>query len=473
VSRLVAVSNRVGSVRDVASVGGLAVALFEALRERGGLWLGYSSKATREPTDTPRIVEDSGLTLATLDLPADEHEGYYYGYSNRCLWPICHYRPDLVDFRRADFQAYCTVNRRFARALAPLLRPDDLIWAHDYHLFPLASELRKLGVRQRIGFFLHIPFPPADLLAALPEHMRLLRNLFDYDLVGFQTELDLRHFGECVERLAGGVAEGQRVRAFEREIRAGAFPIGIDAREFRELAVSLAGTREFTRMREALRGHTQIIGVDRLDYSKGILRRMRAVDTLFDRYPSTHRQLEYLQIAPLSRRELKAYEDFRHELELEAAHINGRFGTFDWTPVRYLNQPLPRRTLAGLYRASRSGLVTPLRDGMNLVAKEYVAAQDPEDPGILVLSRFAGAARQMRDALQVNPYDTEEVADAIERARTMPLEERIRRHERLMETLQREDVACWREQFLGALAAPAQRASKGGAKLAAVRAMQE
>ncbi len=452
-SRLVAVSNRVGAPRGAASAGGLAVALVEALQQSGGLWFGWSGKTTSQKASTARLEHEGGLTLVTLDLPKDEYDGYYFGFSNRCLWPACHFRPDLIDFDHAAFEAYSKVNRRFAQALAPLLRDDDLIWVHDYQLLPLAHELRKLGATQRIGFFLHIPFPPPDLLVALPVHATLVDWLFDYDLVGLQTERDVHRLHDYLIQEAGGRVDGPRISANNRETRVAAFPIGIDAQQFNALARSPAGSREFNRMREALRGRTQIIGVDRLDYSKGLLRRMHAFERLLERHPKTHGNVEYLQVAPLSRRELKAYEDFRLELEHGAARINGRFASFDWTPLRYLTQPLPRRTLAGLYRASRIGLVTPLRDGMNLVAKEYVAAQDPEDPGVLVLSRFAGAAAQMTMALQVNPYDLTEVADAIERARTMPLAARQLRRDCLFDALQRDDVAHWRTAFIDALQA--------------------
>lgn len=450
-SRLVVVSNRVGSVREAASAGGLAVALVEALQASGGLWFGFSGRTSRkESTRNARVIEDNGITTATLDLTASDYHGYYFGYANGCLWPICHFRPDLIDFDRPHFDAYRRVNQQFAEALQPLLRANDQIWVHDYQLIPLGHALRELGARQRLGFFLHIPFPPPDLLDALPGHETVLRWLFDYELVGFQTTRDRQHFHDCVAR-AGGRIDKDGVQAFGRRLRTGAYPIGVDARQFRELSLSPAGGREFRRMRNSLRGRAQIIGVDRLDYSKGLLRRMHAIEMLLDRHPQTRGQVEFLQIAPLSRNELKAYDDFRKELELAGAHINGRFAQFDWTPVRYLNRPLPRRTLSGLYRASRVGLVTPLRDGMNLVAKEYVAAQEPEDPGVLVLSHFVGAASQLDAALLVNPYDPGEVADALASALSMPQAERCDRHARMMATLLRYDAATWRASFLGEL----------------------
>ena len=282
-------------------------------------------------------------------------------------------------------------------------------------------------------------------------HEELTRALFAYDLLGFQTGEDLRRFQEHVRRAYGGSARGDTVSAFGRELKAGAFPIGIDVDQFHRYAFTAPGNKEWARMRRVLRGREQFIGVDRLDYSKGLLRRMDAFGRYLESHPGAHGKVILLQVAPVSRGQLESYRDFRQELDREAARINGRFARFDWTPVHYLNRALPRRTLAGLYRASRVGIVTPMRDGMNLVAKEYVAAQDPADPGVLVLSRFAGAAQQMKAALLVNPYDGEEIADAMHRAREMRPQERRRRHEVLMRGLRADDVGRWRRDFVAAL----------------------
>jgi trehalose 6-phosphate synthase len=324
---------------------------------------------------------------------------------------------------------------------------------HDFHLMPLAEELRRLGARQRIGFFLHTPFPPTEILGTLPAHEPLVRSLFAYDLIGFQTEDDLARFQIHVRRAYDGTARGDALSAFGRELRTGAFPIGIDVDSFHRFAFTSPGNREFSRMRRVLRGRDQFIGVDRLDYSKGLLRRMDAFGRYLERHPAAHGNVILLQVAPVSRGDLTSYRNFRQELDREAARVNGRFGRFDWTPVHYLNRALPRRTLAGLFRASRVGLVTPMRDGMNLVAMEYIAAQDANDPGVLVLSRFAGAAKHLSEALLVNPYDGEETAEAMHRAREMSLQERRRRHEALMRRLHARDVVRWRRDFLTALAA--------------------
>ncbi|HET8691707.1 MAG TPA: trehalose-6-phosphate synthase, partial [Steroidobacteraceae bacterium] len=449
-SRLVAVSNRVGPVKGAATAGGLAVGLVDALNERGGLWFGWSGHtATRTRLRTERA---DGMTLATLDLPAQEFDRYYNGFSNNCLWPLLHFRIDLTRFERVEFDAYRRVNARFAQALVKLLRPDDCVWVHDFHLIPLGEELRRRRRRQKLGFFLHTPFPPMEILATLPVQGALTRALFAYDLVGFQTGEDVERFRDHVERAHGGRSRGDRLAAFGREIRVGAFPIGIDVERFHRFAFTAPGSRECTRMKEVLRGRDQFIGVDRLDYSKGLLRRMDAFGRYLEQHPEAHGKVILLQVAPLSRGSIESYRDFRRELDREAARVNGRFSRFDWTPVHYLNRALPRRTLAGLYRASRVGVVTPMRDGMNLVAMEYVAAQDAADPGVLLLSHFAGAARYLRDALLVNPYDGDETAAAMHRARDMGLQERRRRHEALMKTMREHDIGNWHRRFLGALA---------------------
>ena len=451
--RLIAVSNRVESPRGAPMAGGLAVALVEALRDHRGLWFGWSGRTTsREAPITPHLEDADGFQLATIDLPAKDHDAYYNGFSNHCLWPLLHFRIDIAEFVHGEYEGYARVNARFAEALLPLLRDDDVLWIHDYHLFALPAELRRRGVRQRIGFFLHTPFPPREILATLPRHRELMSSLFDCELLGLQTGADVERFCDYVERELGGVRHGERLRAGGRELRVGAFPVGIDAARFRELAFSPQGEREYRRMRGVLGPRLQIIGVDRLDYSKGLLRRLHAFEQLLGRHPDTHGRVDYLQIAPISRGDIKAYRDFRRELEQRAARINGHYALVDWMPVRYLNRALPRRTLAGFYRASRVGLVTPMRDGMNLVAKEYVAAQDEADPGVLVLSQFAGAATQLDAALQVNPYDAEAVGDALHRALDMAPAERRERHASLFRQVMEHDITRWRRSYLAALA---------------------
>ncbi len=455
-SRLIAVSNRVGPIRGAPQAGGLSVALVDALRDREGLWFGWSGKLAAHPK--PGLTHDSheGVHTATVDLPASEYEGYYNGFANGCLWPLFHSRPDLVHYRSDDYQAYLAVNTRLAQRLAPLLKEDDLIWIHDFHLIPLAQALRDLGCKQRLGFFLHVPFPSRDLLITLPQHIALLRMLSAYDLVGVQTSVHLEQLQNCLQLVPGATSLPEGSEGWQLDghtTRAGVYPVGIDVETFQGFATTTRARHISQRLQDSLRHRLQIIGVDRLDYSKGLLRRVEAYERFLEHYPRAHGRVDYLQIAPVSRGEVSAYQAFRQELELAAARVNGRYSRYDWTPLRYLNSALRRQTLAALYRASRIGLVTPLRDGMNLVAKEYVAAQDPDDPGVLVLSQFAGAAQQMTAAVIANPYDAEAVAKALEQARVMPLTERRERHAELLAGLKEWDTRRWHREYLTQLAA--------------------
>jgi trehalose 6-phosphate synthase len=455
--RLVVVSNRLADPRKTAA-GGLAVALADVLSNTGGLWFGWSGKIVEAadggmPGEGELHSQQAGpVKLVTLDLSREDHDAYYVGYSNGVLWPVFHYRLDLADFDAGYINGYRRVNQLFARKLKPLLRNDDIVWVHDYHLMPLAAELRALGCNQRIGFFLHIPLPPPLILAAIPGHDWLIRALFAYDLVGFQSHADHAHFCSYVqaEARAQDLGEG-RWRAFNRTVHAGAFPIGIDVEEFTALANAPEGREMYQRMRREYSRRKLLVGVDRLDYSKGLPQRLRAFRELLKKYPETHNSATLIQIASPSREDVSAYNDILHELESLCGSINGNFGELDWMPVRYMHRTVARTRLPGLYRASRVALVTPLRDGMNLVAKEFVASQDPEDPGVLVLSRFAGAAEQLKEALLVNPYDVEGTANAIHLALQMPLEERRARHEALMTMIRRQDVHWWCNSFLDTL----------------------
>ncbi|MDO8294906.1 MAG: alpha,alpha-trehalose-phosphate synthase (UDP-forming) [Caulobacter sp.] len=454
-SRLIVVSNRVSLSSDAGagSVGGLAAALAAALRESRGMWFGWSGETTPAFTGQIALEQIGGVTVAKVDLEPQDVDEYYNGYANKTLWPLFHDRIDLTAYERSFDAGYARVNRRFAETLRPLVGPDDLVWIHDYHLAPLARELRALGVRNRIGFFLHIPWPARQLLVTLPGHRKLVEALFQYDLIGFQTAEGVSAFAGYLANELGispPDADGM-VTGFGRTVRIGAFPIGINAADFSEGATSPAGEESYQRMRDSLAGRQMILGVDRLDYSKGLEERFVAYEQFLGEHEEQLEQVFLLQIATLSRDTVEAYQDLRARLDAVAGRINGRFGTVDWVPLRYVNSGYRQDELAGIYRAARVGLVTPLRDGMNLVAKEYVASQDPADPGVLILSRFAGAAGQMADALIVNPYDREDMAEAIQQALSMPLEERRRRWERLMAGVETDDTAAWRESFIEAL----------------------
>ncbi len=452
--RLVIVSNRVALPRQT-STGGLASALQAALRERGGLWFGWSGKLAAETAGEVHHLHDTKVDYATVDLSRTDHDEFYTGFANGTLWPMLHYRPDLVDYQHRHLDGYLRVNEIFANRLARLVKPNDTIWVHDYHLIPLASMLRKHGLKNRIGFFLHTPLPAAGLLIALPNHHELLETLASYDLIGVHTARDLRALEDYFLHEAGAVMRlGGRMRmANGRLFRAAVFPISIDTTDIAETARLAETHKEIGQLRNSLEDRSLIIGVDRLDYSKGLPERFQAFARLLERAPELHRQVTFLQIAPPSRGAVREYQQIRRELERSAGHINGNYAAPDWAPIRYINKSFPHRVLTGYYRSARVGLVTPLRDGMNLVAKEYVASQDPQNPGVLVLSRFAGAAQELTDALLVNPADTEEVADALQRALNMPLAERRQRWESMMTVLRTNDITRWRNNFLQALAA--------------------
>jgi len=451
-SRLIVVSNRVTLPQKSgdAPAGGLAVALQAALEERGGIWMGWSGKSSGAKEPAPLSMQEHGnITYALTDLTKTDVEEYYHGFANRVLWPLCHYRMDLADYGRKEMAGYFRVNRFFAHRLAPLIQEDDVIWVHDYHLIPLAAELRQMGLKNKIGFFLHIPWPPADVLFTMPVHEEIMRGLSHYDLVGFQTDHDLDNFGGGLVREGIGqrLSEG-KFSSYGRIFKGGHYAISIETEQFAAFAQKAASNVMVRKAKQSVEGRDMIIGVDRLDYSKGITQRLDAFERFITMNPGYQNKVTYLQITPKSRSEVPEYEQMQRTVAEQAGRVNGAIGTVDWVPVRYINQSIARPVLAGLYRLSRIGLVTPLRDGMNLVAKEYVAAQDPENPGVLVLSRFAGAARELSGALLVNPYDIEGTAHAIARGLTMSLEERKQRWERMMEHLKVYDINHWCDDFL-------------------------
>ena len=453
-NRLVVVSNRVADLTAAHQSGGLAVAVAEALEASGGIWFGWSGDVDANAAAiSPKLRTSGNVSTATIPLTNEEHEDYYLGYSNRTLWPLFHYRLDIADLSGRWDETYFAVNKRFAAGVGPLLTSGDTIWVHDYQLIPFGAHLRQRGVENPIGFFLHIPFPPPELFAALPRHADLARTLFAYDLVGFQTVRDRENFARYAEtylhcrRLPDG-----RLKGFGRKLRIEAVPIGIEADTFAADAERSARSPELRQLARSADGQQLIVGVDRLDYSKGLPDRIRAVGALLAKAPQFAGKVQMIQIAPPTREGVEAYDAIRHDLEQAASQVNGKYGDFSWQPIRYLHRPVPRPVIAGLFRRSRVGLVTPLRDGMNLVAKEYVAAQDPADPGVLVLSQFAGAAEQLEDALIVNPHDTDGVADAIRRGLEMPLGERQARYRALWQRVQGENVKWWRDRFLSLLA---------------------
>ena len=459
--RLIVVSNRV-SVPDPEGprqAGGLAVAVNAALKRRDGVWFGWSGKIVEgSAASEPRILQQRRRTVITIDLSAGDFQEYYNGFANRVLWPILHYRVDLAEFTASELSGYLRVNAHFADALSRFIRRDDMIWVHDYHLLPLAKELRSRGHDNPIGFFLHIPCPPPDILLALPQHAETLGALRHYDLVGLQTEQDADNLGRYFYSQGGAPARDPVSYAFNgRRVRVGAFPVSIATGIYARVARQAARSAAARELRDSLGGRRLILGVDRLDYSKGITQRIQALGHFLDAHPEWRGQLTYLQVSPKSRTAVPEYEEFDREVSTLVGQVNGRHGEASWTPIRYVNRAYTRTALAAFYRAADVCLVTPLRDGMNLVAKEFVAAQDPEDPGVLVLSQFAGAAAELGSALIVNPHETEAMAEAIRTAVVMPLAERQERYRRMFAHLAKNDVDRWAGLFLAALAETRQR----------------
>jgi len=459
--RLIAVSNRTAA--DPASrAGGLAVAVWESLQSTGGLWFGWSGNIIEgQPRGMETFVDD-GVEFALTDLSEEEYEGFYIEYANRVLWPIFHYRIDLASFDSNAFQTYAAVNQRFASLMAPRLRDGDTIWVHDYHFLLLADGLRREGWTGPVGFFLHIPFPAPEIFRALPEHVWIARALCQFDIIGFQSKTDCANFIQyLMDDCKGRRLPDGRIEAFGARVKAEVYPIGIDAGSFATAAVSEKANAAATRIGRFLGGRELVIGVDRMDYSKGLPQRFEAVGRLFETFPDTIGKVSVTQVAPPSRSKVEEYRALRVELDNLAGAINGDYGDLDWIPLRYLARSYEREALAGLFRIARVALVTPLRDGMNLVAKEYVMAQDPENPGVLVLSEFAGAAEQLDAALIVNPHDVGKVAETIHHALHMPKSERIERWQALRDTVSSQDVAWWRKRFLADLDALDERNDEG------------
>ena len=433
----------------------MAVAIRPIFERLGGIWFGWSGKVTSRSSISVKTIEHGRQSYVLADLSEEDFQEYYNGFANRVLWPILHYRPDVAEFSYRNLSGYMRVNERFASELHKLLLPDDLVWIHDYHLIPLAQALRRLAHGNRIGFFCHVPFPPPEILTALPNHEDLIATMRHYDLIGFQTEGDATNFARYLSNEGGAPSHGVRASCGAgRTTRTGIFPVGVETAEFARLAQHTAGSAFVRNVMTSMAGRTMIIGVDRMDYSKGIALRMEAFGRFLSANADWLRMVTYLQISPRTRSTITEYAAIERQIGEIVGSINGKYGDASWTPIRYVNRAHSRSVLAGLYRSARVALVTPLRDGMNLVAKEYVAAQDPADPGVLVLSQFAGAAAECRTALLVNPFDSEAVGLAIGRALAMPLDERRSRHAAMFEVLRTHDVKSWGESFLSALTRP-------------------
>jgi trehalose 6-phosphate synthase len=451
---LVVVSNRVSRGKaNEPMTGGLAAALLPVVEKSGAIWVGSSGRV-RDGAQKEPFAEVEALgagALAMLDLPAAHYGGYYEGFANSALWPALHSRADLIRASEEDYRSYREVNAFMARALLRFRMPDTAFWIQDYHFLALGAELRELGVTQPVGFFLHTPWPARGIVEGVPHHRELIEAMLACDLIGFQTDDDCENFLGYVQSELGLAVHDGVVSSRHGRTRAAVFPIGIDPEKFAQQAAKAVSHPDVSRLRRSLDGEKLAIGVDRLDYSKGLINRINAFDRMWTTQPSLARTVSLLQIATPSRGAIEAYGNLQSELARLVGDVNGRHGEVDWTPIRYLNKGFSQTVLAGLYRTAQVGVVTPLHDGMNLVAKEYVAAQNPADPGVLVLSKFAGAANELDTALLVNPNDIDGMARTIAAALAMPLTERRMRWEAMMEKLRAGTIQRWFGDFVDAL----------------------
>jgi trehalose 6-phosphate synthase len=452
---VIVVSNRVARAKtDEPIAGGLASALIPMVKESGAIWVGSSGRAAEPARAEGPFAKIEALgsgSLATVNVPSAHYRGFYEGFANSALWPALHSRPDLVQVTAEEYASYREVNGVMARALLRFDGADAVYWVHDYHFLPLGAELRRLRIDRPIGFFLHTPWPQRTAFSALPHHGDLVSAMLAYDLIGFQTDDDLHNFEDYLRLELGLAVIDHAVIAPSGRTRLATFPIGIDVDEFAARATKAIARPDIMRLRSSLQGSKLVLGADRLDYSKGLLNRIRAFGRMLDLESSLKRAVSLLQVAVPSRGSIRAYRELRAELAALVGEINGRHGEVDWMPIRYLNKGFSQATLAGCYRIAQVGLVTPLHDGMNLVAKEYVAAQNPFDPGVLVLSAFAGAAKELDAALIVNPHDIDGMAHEIARALTMRLDERRERWQSMIRKLRDAPLQSWFSDFLDAL----------------------
>jgi trehalose 6-phosphate synthase/phosphatase len=488
--RLIIVSNRLPFALDstgedlwtvTPATGGLVSAVEPVLRERGGVWIGWPGIAGKIPNKPlTEATRNAGYKVVPVALSETERDEFYYGYSNEVIWPLFHDLQNFCNFEPAYWETYKAVNERYAEAIAQCAQPDDFIWVHDYHLMYVAQALREQGLSRKLSgltFFLHIPFPPYDIFSKLPQQQRLLRALLQFDLLGFQTRRDVRNFMQCVRRVMLDTKvvprrDLQLVRFEKREIRIGHFPIGIDFDSFANDAKSEAVTRQSQQLRASFPSCQLILGSDRLDYSKGIPERLRAFRTALERYPELRGRVVLIQVVVPSRVEIPRYHEFKQRIDRLVGDINGRFSSSTWLPVQYHFRALHREDLVAHYRACDIGFVTPLKDGMNLVAKEYCACRIEED-GVLILSQFAGAAEQLKaGALLVNPYDVEQMADTILKAFRMRGAERRRRMKRMRRIVRDENVFWWVDSFLKAGAKLARHSLGGSKKRRSAAALQ-
>jgi trehalose 6-phosphate synthase len=451
---LVVVSNRVARAKaNEPMTGGLAAALLPVVEKSGAIWVGSSGRLSpRAHGPVNMEIQSLGAgALALLDMPAADYAGFYEGFANSALWPALHSRSDLIRVSDDEYGSYRRINAYMAQALMRFRNKNTAFWIQDYHFLTLAEELRRLGVMQPIGFFLHTPWPTVSVAVGVPHHRELVEAMLAYDVLGFQTQDDCDHFAAYVREELGLAVEEGLVQSPHGTSRLAVFPIGIDVDGFAAQAARATTNPEVSRLRLSLREQRLAIGVDRVDYSKGLVNRINAFDRLLAGNPSLKRSISLLQIATPSRDAIEAYSRLQSDLARLVTDVNGRHGEADWMPIRYLNKGYGHQVLSGFYRSAHVGVVTPLHDGMNLVAKEYVAAQNPDDPGVLVLSKFAGAANELDAALLVNPNDIDAVARALAGAFSMSILERRERWSAMMARLRAHTIHQWFADFLAAL----------------------
>ncbi len=464
--RLVIISNRLPIVVQetekgysvAPGSGGLVTALAPVLRNRGGVWIGWPGIADVPEKDLAPFIEEgtksSGFTFDPVYLSQKEVKNFYYGFSNEVIWPLFHDLQAQCNFNPLYWKTYQEVNSKFADKVIDSTKEEDFIWVHDYQLLLLGQELRKRDRNSKIAFFLHIPFPPLDIFLKLPWRFEIIRAMLEYDLVGFQTMRDRRNFIQCVRTLLKDVHQESSgslhvYHVGHRRVRVGSFPISIDYNEFVEHAETREVAQRASDIHEAP-GRKFVLSVDRLDYTKGITYRLKAIRTLLEKHPELRKKITFVQVVVPSRLEIDQYQKLKVKIDRLVGEINSEFTEEEWVPIHYMYRNLSRKELLAYYRTSEIALVTPIKDGMNLVSKEYVASNIEED-GVLVLSEFAGSASQMhQDAVLVNPYDIEGLAEAIHTAYTMEPAERKERMKKMRRNLKRADIFGWVRSFLNA-----------------------
>ena len=450
-SKLIVLSNRVSLPNpDKPAAGGLAVALQDALDETGGIWLGWNGEQINNDQQAEfGRINNKNVEYLTCPLTHQQYEQYYCGFANNTLWPAMHERADLIECNAEEYETYQQVNRLFAEKLKDIAQPDDVIWVHDYHFFSVARYCRELGMQNKIGFFLHIPFARLAIWRQIPMANRLIQDLCQYDVVGLQTEHDQNLCMQACTTLLQAQKIQQYLLSYQKRITTiKCYPIGVNPDHIQKVARQYADDSQSVFDFDALGKQQTIIGVDRIDYSKGLLERFNAYSDFLATYPEYHRQVTDLQIACPCRLDIVAYQELFKRLKEKVKTINAQFAQDDWLPIECSHDVVAHEALMGIYRKSSICWISSIRDGMNLVAKEYIAAQDPENPGVLILSKYTGAAEQMPEAIIVDPEDPKAMVQALKLALDMPQEERIRRYQKLIAGLKAFDINDWRNAFL-------------------------